>query len=239
MMPIYSLFGGRPDLIYDKPAGYAFSCHTKLSQINTELQWKLHDFCRIHQIVYTQINKDNKSLDRTVENIKSQQDVSLCGNFDNVNKIRAKEKIKDKELELEQVHSFVDHLLVVGLWAISEQFLGKIYRCTYSLLNAIDEANIDSSYKWNEINAEFNNIGINLESCDKYNDTNECRVVNNTIKHNPIVKGKILDFPYFTKYTGANLDELQFEMQRYLTGISDFLGHLIEYCDKKINESQN
>jgi hypothetical protein len=52
--------------------------------------------------------------------------------------------------------------------------------------------------------------------------------LNNAIKHDPTIGGRLLAFPYFQSFAGQQLEEVPLELQRYVNGVSDFLGSLIE-----------
>lgn len=61
-----------------------------------------------------------------------------------------------------------------------------------------------------------------------YTDANECRVLNNTIKHQGTVNKRSSKFPYFSSHVGKELPNIEFEMQRYYNGIWNLLGELIQ-----------
>lgn len=131
-------------------------------------------------------------------------------------------------MEIKRVTSFVDHITVVGLWAIAEQFLGKIFREIRGYLDGVNPATVNAPYKWDDFIRDFSTLSIDLTSCENFNNANECRVLNNAVKHDPIVSGRLLSFSYFSGFNGDELMSVPLEMQRYLNGVSDFLGSLIE-----------
>jgi hypothetical protein len=204
------------------PFGSNFS--GALSNIQGELDWRLFDFCRIHQIVYKEIGNIEKQLNE----IETEPFSSDINDEENILKSRKFDYINGKVIENERVTSFVDHMTIVGLWAIGEQFLGKIYKTFVSRKNSVPENAIVAPYKWDDFKREFNNLRIDLTTCENFQNANECRVLNNSIKHDPTVNSKLLRFSYFTPYSGKELESIPLEMQRYLNGVSDFLGSLIE-----------
>ena len=75
---------------------------------------------------------------------------------------------------------------------------------------------------------EYNSLGIDLTTLNGLADADECRVLNNSIKHGEMVDERLAQFPFFTAHLGTELTNLDFEMQRYLTGVFNFCGSLIE-----------
>jgi hypothetical protein len=201
-----------------------------LSYVQGELDWRLFDFCRIHQIVY----KELQSVEVNLNEIEIEPFSSDIDDEENINRSRKFDYIIGKGIENERVTGFVDHMTIVGLWAIAEQFLGKIYKAFVSKKNGVSEQAIVAPYKWDDFKMEFNNLRIDLISIESFQSTNECRVLNNSIKHDPTVNSKLSQFPYFTPHSGKELDNVPLEMQRYLNGVSDFLGSLIEKVNAEL-----
>lgn len=75
---------------------------------------------------------------------------------------------------------------------------------------------------------EFSTLSIDLTACENFDNANECRVLNNALKHNPVVSERLMSFNYFSALGGTDLMSVPLEMQRYMNGISDLLGSLIE-----------
>tara|TARA_R110000868_G_scaffold359462_1_gene621362 strand:- start:137 stop:847 length:711 start_codon:yes stop_codon:yes gene_type:complete len=222
--PIYTILSFPPEEIDNIPKSYGWNTTEKLGPIHNELGWRLVDFCRIHQIVYQQINKSNKKLDE----IEIEPFTANPMDIENLGTARRMSWLIGKEFEHKRIINFVDHMTVVGLWAICEQFLGKIYRAYISEKDNIEESTISAPYRWNDFLSSFSDNGIDLTTCDNYSNANECRALNNAIKHEPKVTERLTQFDYFTNHLNKELEEIELEMQRYLNGVSDFLGSLIE-----------
>lgn len=207
---------------------------------NTELRWQLFDFCRMHQIVYKEIGRIDKNLEFFFQ--ENKEDLHLTSNLESsdeefyreLQKSRILDAIIAQDHENTSVIRFVDQMAIVGLWAITEQFLGKIYREYVAVKDGVDADTVSSPYKWDDFINKYQSIGIHLSLCDNFQDANECRLVNNAIKHKPIIDQKLLQFPYFASYQGKKLMEVPLDMQRYLNGITNFLGSLFEKVDKEL-----
>jgi len=170
----------------------------KLGYLLSQLDWKISEFCRMHQIVYKEIHQ-----------------------------------IKNAETDGNRVVNFADHMAIAGLWAIGEQFLGKIFKAYLSCKNGVDEITIKAPCKWDDVKREYLNNGIDLSLCKNYVNANECRILNNAIRHESTVSNKLVQFAYFVTYYGMDLEKVPLEMQRYVNSIYDFLESLI----RKANEN--
>lgn len=239
-MPIYSTFQ-HPSIIPGGSNAYWVVGH--LGTIFSELQWLLFDFCRMHQIVYKEIANIEEELTRfTQENkeeltLSSALDLSEEEYYQEVQKTRILDSIIAQDQENNRVIGFIDQMAAVGLWALAEQFLGKIYRTYIAVATSVDADTVSSPYRWDDFIKEYASIGIALSTCDGFQDANECRAVNNAIKHDPTVGKRLEVFPYFTPYKGSKLMEVPLDMQRYLNGVNDFLGSLMEKVEAQLDSS--
>ncbi len=212
------------------PIPFASNISGKLGSIQVELDWRLNDFCKIQQIVYKEINLVDEKLDR----IEIEPFTDDIGDAENIMTARKLSYIHGKNMENDRVVAFVDHMTVVGLWAIGEQFLGKIFKSYVSLKNAVPENSVSAPYRWDDFKREYLNAGIDISSCENYVNANECRVLNNAIKHEPKVANRLTAFAYFAPYANQELEKVPLEMQRYVNGVSDFLGSLIETANTNL-----
>lgn len=230
--PIYSALQYPHYLDDGGPIVFGGELTGPLANIHSELEWRLFDFCRIHQIVYKEIlTIDCKLSEIPEEIVKIPSNVDIDSMEDLV-KLRIREAVYAQDMENARVTSFVDHMIVVGLWAIAEQFMGKTYRGYIGIRDSVPSEQVQSPYRWDDFRQRFNAIGIDLGKLENFDNANECRAVNNAIKHDPIVGARLTSFQYFSNFTGKKLDVVPLEMQRYFNGVSDFLGSLIEKCDE-------
>ncbi len=209
-----------------------------------ELQWLLFDFCRMHQIVYKEIVHIEEKLDSFVEENKEELILSINTEsseeefYKELQKTRVLDVIIAKNHENRRVVGFIDQMAVVGLWTLSEQFLGRIYREYIAVKTSVDADTVSSPYRWNDFVKKYASIGIDLSLCNSFQDADECRIVNNAIKHDPIVGKKLEAFLYFKPYKGDKLIDVPLDMQRYLNGTTNFLGSLIEKVDTQLEAKQ-
>ncbi|RDZ28200.1 hypothetical protein DX914_03380 [Lysobacter silvisoli] len=135
--------------------------------------------------------------------------------------------------ENRRIRAYADQMIVVGLWTIAEQFLGKVYRGFVAFRDSVDENGVNAPYRWDHFVSSYEQLGIDLAALENYANADECRLVNNAIKHDPVVGSRLQALAFFFPHLGKDLEALQLDVQRYVNGVSDFLGSLIE----KANES--
>lgn len=210
------------------PIPFLFNAAGKLGLLQADLEWRLCDFCRIHQIVYQEIERlDNRLKEFAAEH---KDIINPPANIEGseILQSRVLDAIVGQGQENERVTAFVDQMSVVGLWAIAEQFLARVYRSLRGHLERRDPEKVAAPYRWSDFIHAFLTLGIDLTRCENFANANECRAVNNAVKHDPVVGPQLVTFSYFKPHAGANLINISLEMQRYFNGVSDFLGSLIE-----------
>jgi len=209
----------------EAPMGYCYNSMGQLGNIQMELDWKMFDFCRLQQIIHSHILNNEAAMDELVNKHK---DLLTNPSDDDIIAVRIRENIHAQTASNYQTYQFSNQMTVVGLWAIAEQTMGFVYKKMFSVLNAVNENDVRIPYKYDIFKTKFSEIGITLESLDTYDDANECRTLNNTIKHGHLIQGHILNFTYFSPLVGKRILDVNFELQRYVTGVIQFLSSLIE-----------
>src|SRR5258708_32279070 len=130
----------------DSPLSFMSNVTGRLGSMEGELDWRLIDFWRIHQIVYEKIAKVDAQLDALgVEHIKFHDDPH---EIENVYLSRLLSAVIGKDRENKRIVSFVDSITVVGLWVIAEQFLGKVYRGIRAIQSGQNADQVRSPYRW-------------------------------------------------------------------------------------------
>ena len=218
----------------EAPMVYFFNSTGVLGQIQMELDWKMFDFCRLQQITHGHIMANEKAMDEYVE--KHKDDLANASE-ETMGFVRTRENIHAQTASNLQTYQFSNQMTVVGLWALAEQTMGFVYKQMLVAINNTTESNIKIPYRFEEFRKEFLKLGITLENLDTYNDANECRTLNNTIKHGHLIEGHILDFGYFAPLAGKRIMDVDFELQRYMTGVIQFLSSLIEEGNHIIDPS--
>lgn len=183
----------------EAPQGYFYNSTGKLGGIQIELDWKMFDFCRLQQITHSHITKNEQEIDEICEYYK---DEMRNATDESMSFVRLRENINAQSSSNYQTYQFANQMIVVGLWALAEQTMGFVYKKMFAHINEIVESDVNIPYKFEEFKKKFLQLGIALESLDTFNDANECRTLNNTIKHGHKIEGHILSFSYFQPLAG-------------------------------------
>lgn len=214
-----------------------------LSKFQGQLFWKMHDLCHFHQIIYKDINRKYILLEEQHDIHKKNwreyppnldEDGLEWFHFQN---IRSTDFLLANEEDIARIKKFSDEYTVIGLSATMERYLFEFITCIESHFPTISTTYNSQIFKWEDFINKFKSKSIILNNLDGYADANECRVLNNAIKHDGIVGDKLAKFPYFEKHKNLELSNLDFEMQRYVNGVSNFLGHLMDSGNRLLGYS--
>ncbi|NOY30639.1 MAG: hypothetical protein GXP28_10865 [Planctomycetes bacterium] len=213
---------------------YIWNIQGPLHELQGELHWHAYDLCRFHQIMYGDLTKRALHVDaehkRFSDALEEQREKVSDDDREGflVYESRMNSSFMDKDLEHARVKHFADEFSVIGLWATAERYLGKVYANIVATQTTVTVASVTRPYRWNDFQSQFLTLGIDLAALNGYPDADECRVLNNTIKHGDFVDQRLAQFTFFSSHGGVQLTKVDFEMQRYLTGVFNFCGALIE-----------
>lgn len=132
------------------------------------------------------------------------------------------------QTEIESVQGFGDQLFVVGLWAMAEQYLTR----TVDIAQRARGLTAAAPSNWPKIRKHLETVGVKVRSCKGFEDANECRVLNNKVKHLGTVDMELARFPAFADRLGQRLATIPFDLQRYSNGIFELVGFIMEEVDK-------
>ncbi|MCG7497428.1 hypothetical protein MHO82_11175 [Vibrio sp. Of7-15] len=228
----------------DKPMSYMNNTSGPLSNLQAELHWHLHDLSRFHQVITDDLNKRNTvfgeqynafkvNIDKAKKDITDEEELEYL-------KVKATIQasgFNDIGLEIDRSKAFSDEFSVIGLWATAEKYLKQVYMAIEHHETSTPLNNINPPYQWDLLKAKFEEKSIFLADLDGHADANECRVLNNTIKHGGVVSPRLAQFVAFSDQEGKALKKLDLDVQRYYNGISSFLGNLIQKGNKIIDPS--
>jgi len=229
----------------NRPKSYMNNCSGKLSNIQSDLYYHLHDLSKFHQVIINDLNKRNIDFDNEYKSFK--EDVNLTessltgddeerGHLEYVASQRQR-AFHEEGMVIDRCKSYADEFSVVGMWATAEKYLGQVYKAIESDHTGTPISDITAPYRWNIIKSKFSEKSISLESLDGYADANECRVLNNAIKHSGFVNPQLAQFTFFTPLEGKELNHIDFEVQRYYNGIYSLLGDLIRVGNRALDPS--
>ena len=215
-----------------------------LSALQASFDWRITYLCQFHQITYSklaeqdaQIAEEYKRQKLIVDAVKTESDEEAEGLA--LAKSQMLSGFRERDDDIEKAKQLADEYTVIGLWATAEQYLGKTYTSLYSHVHAVPAASVNAPYKWQDFTTRFSTLGVNLASLDDLPDANECRVLNNAIKHSGKVEGAIAQYPFFATHQGEDLSEIPFQLQRYVNGVTHFISSLIGAASKLIDPAFN
>lgn len=223
---------------------YLFNGSGPLGNLYSELHYHLYDMSRYHQAVIRELNSNYEKVGEWSDTLKGKVEEIEKNVFDEEElelwKFRVSEErvaINNADMEIARAQAFADEFTIIGLWATAEKYLGLVYRHIESNQTNTAFDNTSAPYRWDQIKNAFLGKAITLESLDGYLDANECRLLNNAIKHGGKVGSNLTSFSCFSGCLGQELHKIDFEMQRYYNGVYSFLGDLIRQANKIIDPS--
>jgi len=193
-----------------------------------ELEWRFENFALFHEVVYADLEKRNKALDKYVEDHKEIINGEFNKEEDLILQSRYRTCLMDAEDIFKSLKSLGDESTAIGLWAIVEQFSSRAYVILESKLERVDEDSINPPYRWDRLKEKYSQYGITLEDISKYEVVNELRVVNNKIKHLYKVDTELASFERFSSDEGKQIKQITLPMQEYDESCYKFLGCLLE-----------
>lgn len=204
------------------------------------LEWQLTYLCQFHQIIYAALEQRDATIGQTFEQlhkalgeVKASSEDAAEGHA--VAESRLRTAIMDADDEVEKTKNLADHYTIIGLWATAEQYMGKVYVSLASHINRTTAASVNAPYRWDDFHSGFLAFGIDLTTLHDFLDADECRVLNNTIKHAGLVNARLARFAFFAPHQNKDLSQVHFEVQRYVNGVTHFLGSLIEQASRIID----
>jgi hypothetical protein len=196
--------------------------------------------CRFHQIIYGDLKRRDGQIASENERITQiAAEIPKDDQNDGFMSIqsRALTAIMDMDDDVARTKQLADEYTVIGLWATAEQHLGQVFIPLAAHVNRVPESSVKCSYRWDDFTAGYAPLGIDLKSLHDFADADECRVLNNTIKHSGKVCARLAQYPFFTSHLNLKLFGIQFEMQRYVNAVTHFVGSLIERASRIIDPS--
>lgn len=229
--------GEGPEMYFPAPGS-----NSDLTRLYTRFIWHHHDMCLFHQAVCGHLQQRNKRLYDIVadyeQRIEKFKNANLDSDSDEYEWVqimfaRAREHMRVLEMEYESLRSFGDQHVVIGLWAIVEQYCGRV-------LIALEKhqgigSGMESPHQFQQLERRFAAVSISIRNCKGYGGIDECRVVNNKIKHVGLVDDHLARYPHFAGMNGKDLNELELPMQFYSDSVYEFVGHVMEIAGKVIS----
>lgn len=197
-----------------------------------------HDLCLFHQSIYRSIEERLQALETFITEHKADLNATYSiDDWEAVGQARLRETISAWTSETSGIRGFADQLLLVGLWAMVEQYCGRtLILAERALRNS--SSSTEAPYRWSALQERFSKLGLDLTRCKGYDTINECRLVNNKVKHLGEVDARLASLPGFGSVLGKSLDAVEFPLQRYADAVFEFVGHVMEAVDEILAKSK-
>lgn len=231
--PVLSIMQLHPD---DSPE-FPILRNSDLMIILSSLIFYHGDLCTFYQMYFSQhINQDKhvQSFTKELEKIKQKYDESL--DEDELAELeisysRVRQFIYNNDLMLARTKYFANSSFVISLWATVEQFTSRIL---ISLEKQLGMPYSEPPHVWNRKIARYMDLNIDITAYLNYQNIDECRVLNNKIKHVGEVDDALARFLFFSNLNNKSLEEVEYDLQRYSNSVFEYIGFVAERSDSTI-----
>jgi hypothetical protein len=202
----------------------------ELLSLHGRFMFRHYDLCRFHQLIHAEITERAQASDTSwarLTDLPHPED-----EWEELRQARMREAIRAQDLESEGVRSFAQQTFVVALWALAEQFCGRTL-VTVERLSGADEG--PPPYRWADLKTRYERIGIALAGGKSYDGAQECRTLNNKIKHLGAVDGRLATYGHFRGTEGKQLEEVAINAQYYADAVFEFVGWCMEMGDERLS----
>jgi hypothetical protein len=218
------------------PDPYFFNAGGPFGSFQAELHWTLDIYIQLHRHAHASFRQHNQKIDELAAQLKAEPPITAT-EFEEremlmIARSRRMDYIYAADVDLSRSSQAINRMYVVALWAFAEQYLGKIFQRLRGLRTGVPEESIPAPYRWDTLGPAYSSESIELKNLHDYAVANECRVLNNHIKHAPYISDKLAAFASFHDHLGKTLDSVVIDPQRYLNGVSNFIGSLIEHSNR-------
>lgn len=191
-------------------------------------QFELSDMALFHRSAISTAKSLDKELEEYITSIKNRPETPNYNDEDpyfwtELKKSREREYIIENDSRINSIAINADELLIVGLWSKAEKYLNK----SLSILSTTSH-----DHRFNQIIISFNNHGIDITKLPGYEGANECRLINNSIKHGGLVSQQLSNCVNFTNKEGIEINSIHLNVQQYMLSIHHFIGSLLETCSQ-------
>jgi hypothetical protein len=189
-----------------------------------------------HQAIFKQIDGRNAELQQFVGDNKEILSATLPDGLNMIAQARVRDTVHVLDIEKQSIRIFGDQLLVIGLWAMVEQYCGRTLSELERCLRG-GHAQEETPHRWSVLAKRFNSLRVDLVSCKSYVAADECRILNNKIKHVGRVDKELAKFGHFENQLGKSLDSVALELQYYSDSVQEFVTCVMERSDDVLFES--
>ncbi len=200
--------------------------------------WTHHDLCLFHQVIDDDIRRRTEVVDERFERYaRIRDEVGWDDEGASIGLAQFDQVTRTLDMETRSMRRHADQLFVVGLWAMAEQYLGR------TLLYAEDPSSErlpgEAPHRWEVLVRRYGATGVDLSTMKSYASANECRILNNKVKHVGRVDAQLATFENFHGLEGASLEDGQVSiaLQQYSDAVFEFVGCTMETVADRLSAS--
>jgi len=221
------------------PESYLSNLAYPNGALQGEIEFRFINFSIFHQSLYRDINERSEAVDKYIEKHKDIINGDFSDEIELIVQSRYRTAVHQEEDVILSIKSLADETTTVGLWAIVEQFMSRNYVQLAAAQEGIPESEVKISFRWDTLKSKYLEYGVDVHLCDGYLIANECRVLNNKIKHLNFVDDELAAFSNFSSNLGDRFKFVDINLQEYFDGCYHFLGSLIEKTGMNLDEMRN
>lgn len=234
--PVLSRMQMRPD---QAPKDFAPSptCPHSLSRISCNFTFAHHDLCLFHQALYFQLREREKAVEEYANEMRPhferhnrevpEDDEDGAHEWEAVQLSRVRETMNVHWMETTSIQAYGDQLLIIACWAMVEQYAGRILIALEQELGS--PANrVETPHRWHELIKRFKSVGLDITQCENFKGIDECRVVNNKIKHVGFIDKELAKIAAFQGCAGKRFEDVKLPLQSYVDAVYEFVGSAME-----------
>lgn len=194
--------------------------------------WDLENLALFNQAAYTSVSSRDHAAEKILEQHRQMQNLPIDPNDDfgyelqQCNLANMRQSIMNTDLESEGIARYADEVTIIASWAFVEK---QLNRALFALQSVLGQPT-NTDHRWPVIKDEYLQCGVSLSLATGFADADECRKVNNSIKHSGIVSAGLAALPAFTGKLGKPLASEQLDTQRYYFAAGEFVSSVLVKC---------
>jgi hypothetical protein len=214
------------------PEVYSPMNHPELVELWCRFVWHHHDLALYHHAIYRHVEERFDALIDYIDESRTLAKESPSGEDEGLDYHHAKRRETEMSWESEttSVRGFADQLLLVGLWATVEQYCSRVLQIVERSLRKTNQQR-PTPHRWDRLVDRFAKFGLDFSQLKSYTAVDECRVLNNKVKHVGIVDAELARYPAFASLLGEPLGRIELALQKYSDGVYEFVGHVMEAAE--------
>jgi len=202
--------------------------------------WDLENLALFNQAAYASVTSRDQAAQGIVEQHRQLQNLPVNPNDDFGYDLQQRQLanmrqvIMNTDLEIEGIARYADEVTVIASWAFVEK---QLNRALLALQSALYQP-ASTDHRWPAIEAAYVQCGVNLSQANGFANVDECRKVNNAIKHSGVVSAGLAALPAFVGKLGKPLANEQLDTQRYYFAAGEFVSSVLVKCSTVVKGLQ-